>query len=249
MKDIGLLRKNIHILEKAKEENRSNDKRKSHSKTLYQQCKLALSEKEQKWCEEVLFNESRDEEPYLSQDYFKHQVIGSRRSIRKWEHDEPIDIDVYRELLWAAQWSPSSCNRQPCDFILVNNRDKIKMISQIKRQVFIAKAPSCIVVLLNKSCYQNDESYFGGLDAGAAIQNLLLMAHHLGLGACWVNASPLEYKKGEQDQLNRVFKVPSSYRIVSFIPIGELSVGYSKKPPGRKFYPVRIDAFDYTIME
>ena len=51
------------------------------------------------------------------------------------------------------------------------------------------------------------------LDAAASVENILLAAHALGLGACWVGAF--------NDQLvSRILKLPEHLRPVAIIPIG-----------------------------
>jgi nitroreductase len=63
-------------------------------------------------------------------------------------------------------------------------------------------------------------------DCSAAIENLLLAAHGLGLGACWVGAHP-----GEDSlrQVKQLLALP-----VSVIPIAIVSLGYPGEQPGAR---------------
>ena len=50
--------------------------------------------------------------------------------------------------------------------------------------------------------------------AGATIQNMLLAAHSLGLGACWICRLP------SQDTMRKMFKVPKDLDVVAYLAIG-----------------------------
>jgi nitroreductase len=51
------------------------------------------------------------------------------------------------------------------------------------------------------------------LDAAAAVENILLAAHSLGLGACWVGAFDAE-------KVSLALKLPKALRPVAIIPVG-----------------------------
>ena len=72
------------------------------------------------------------------------------------------------------------------------------------------------------------------LDAAAAIQNILLMAHVLGLGACWVNFG--KYEIPDQKKMQKIkdlFGISEKMKIISIIPIGRLK-STTLIAPGRK---------------
>ncbi len=160
------------------------------------------------------------------------RIIKGRRSIRSWEPEE-ITGDMFEELVNSARFAPSSCNRQPIFFLLTNDREKIRLLSEVRKQGFVRNAPSCILVLVNTEIYDEKEiGYTPFLDAGAAIENLLLRAHSLGLGACWVNFGQREVPESKRDSVRIAFQIPDNYHLISIIPIG--FPNQIPSTPGRK---------------
>lgn len=110
------------------------------------------------------------------------ELIKKRRSMRKFTPEE-IDHDDVALLMKAALMSPSS--HRSCDwhFILVDEKDKLKVISESRENgaLHAAGAPLAIVVLGNPSvtdCWVENASI-----AAFMIQ---LQAEDLGLGSCWI---------------------------------------------------------------
>ena len=68
------------------------------------------------------------------------------------------------------------------------------------------------------------ETSFMLQDCSAAIQNLLLAAHALSLGACWVGVHPSE---SAIRQLKELFDLPSPV-----IPIAVVALGHPGEDPG-----------------
>jgi len=66
------------------------------------------------------------------------------------------------------------------------------------------------------------------LGVGAAVQNLLLAAHALGLGACWMTA-PVTFA---QKELEELLQPEEGYRIISLVPVGRPTK--ERRGPGRK---------------
>lgn len=223
---ISDLRKHVHIIEKESLEGITS-KRIPKAKELFSKHKDELTEEERLWCKSVLYHEQQ-------KDSEAKGVIYTRRSVRKWK-DRKVPEDKIKELLSAANYAPSSCNRQPIEIILT---DKTKEISEYKKQKFISRAPQLLIILVNLSIYNIDKTYFACLDAGAAIQNILLRAHQLGLGACWINAAPQE---GGISQIRKLFDIPDNFMIASFVCIGYPD--HLPKTPGRKELKLRYDSY------
>jgi len=83
----------------------------------------------------------------------------------------------------------------------------------IRSNFFFFGAPCVVVVLM-------DKGYGTGslVSVGAAIENLLLAAHDLGLGSCWM-MMPLEFS----DAFRSLFSIPESKYLVSAVAIGYAS--------------------------
>jgi nitroreductase len=223
---IERLRQLVHILEKL-ESRDDNVYRIYEAKTLYTQFKDKLSISEDNWIQSVLFDKPIETIVDNSQTDIL-SIIQNRRSVRKWTNKEVSIVDIALMLL-AAQYAPSSCNRQIPEFIVIYDKDVIDKLAQCKNQSFIKNASCCIVVVADLSKYNNgDKLYFAHCDSAAAIQNILLTIHYLGLGGCWVNAATDETKTNIYELLH----LDKSYIVGGIIPIGHYD--YTPKIPGRK---------------
>jgi nitroreductase len=61
-------------------------------------------------------------------------------------------------------------------------------------------------------------------DGAAATQNMLLAAHALGLGTCWIGS----YGSGYEERAKEVLGIPGDRRLLSLI-----SLGYPLESPGK----------------
>ncbi|MEM0054050.1 MAG: nitroreductase family protein [Nitrososphaeria archaeon] len=152
-------------------------------------------------------------------------VIKNRRSVRLFEEREVPD-DILLKLVEHASLAPSPGNLQPWEFIIVKNKDLIEKIvsttysGNVKTsypQTWIKSASAIIVVCYIPrpvSARYGDEGRVPGLlGLGAAIENLLLSAVNMGLGACWVSGF-------RPDELSKVLGLPKGSEPISIIPIG-----------------------------
>ena len=146
------------------------------------------------------------------------KAIEGRRSIRVFKRDE-VSPEIVHKLLDAATCAPSAGNIQPWEFVIIRDaKVKQKLASAALDQTFIEEAPVVIVV-----CADEAQSSLGygsrGVtlyclqDTAAAIQNILLAAHALGLSTCWIGAF-------QEELVKRALNTPQNIRPVAIIPIG-----------------------------
>lgn len=146
------------------------------------------------------------------------QLAKSRQSIRNFRKDD-IPDDFITSLLEAAQAAPSGGNRQPWRFYVIKNRTLIEEIREKScKQAFIADAPLIIVVCADilrsaERYMQRGRELYCIQDTAAAIQNILLCAHSLGLGACWCGAF-------DEKELSAILSLEGEMRPLAIIPIG-----------------------------
>lgn len=122
-----------------------------------------------------------------------------RSSCRSYKEDKVKDIDI-EKILYDATLAPSTNNRQPWTFSVVENKeikDSIaKLLNEkgieqsnsafIKTATAIKEAPVLICVF-NKII--EDESISIIQSIGACIENMLLSAQDLGLSTLWIRAT------------------------------------------------------------
>lgn len=126
-------------------------------------------------------------EPTLAQLFV--EFLRSRRSVRVWAEKQP-KIEQLEEIAYkmidAARWAPTSGNRQPWRFVILKDKEKKELLQKIKEEHCIS-APLLIFVGMDTSLYgalgQSERGIY--IDAGAAIMQMVLLAHKCGLGVCW----------------------------------------------------------------
>jgi len=145
------------------------------------------------------------------------EVIKGRRSIRKFK-DQPVEKELIGQLLDAAQMAPSAGNLQARDFIVILDKTtKQKLAKAAMGQSFIEQAPVAIVVIANiersSRIYRSRGELYAIQDASAGIENMLLAAHSLGLGTCWVGAF-------DEEKVTELLGIPNKTKPVAVIPLG-----------------------------
>ncbi len=117
------------------------------------------------------------------------EAIMNRRSIRKFT-DAPVSEEHIQTLLDAAMAAPSACNAAEWHFVVITERATLDAIPEISPYAAMAKqAPLAILV-----CADTAAEIYPGFwvqDASAAMENLLIAATALGLGAVWTGIHPV----------------------------------------------------------
>ena len=111
-------------------------------------------------------------------------VIRSRRSIRKYRK-EPVTDLLINEILEAGRWAPSGLNNQPWRFVVIKDKSfKEKISSMTNYSSIVAGSDFCIAVFYNSPAGYHREKDI--MSIGACIQNMLIYAHHIGIGSVWL---------------------------------------------------------------
>jgi len=158
-------------------------------------------------------------------------IIMSRRSIRRYNKGK-VSEEQIRKILEAAMNAPSRKNERPWHFVVINNReilDKIPSFHPNSKMLY--EAPMAILVAGDLNITKD---IFITIDCSAATENILLAAHSIGLGACWLGIYPDEERvRGIKELLN----LPENIFPVSLISIGYPNEG---KPQLNRFEENRI---------
>jgi len=143
------------------------------------------------------------------------EALLTRRSIRKFEN-KPVPEEMVKQILEAAMMAPSAGNAQPWQFIVINDRKKLDaMVGIHVHMKMVTQAALGIIV-----CADLSKEKFPGYwvqDCSAAMQNLLLAAHGLGLGAVWTGIHPVEDRL---KAFTKMFDLPDHVIPLGFAPIG-----------------------------
>lgn len=110
-------------------------------------------------------------------------AIMTRRSIRKFT-GIPVDDDQLDKIIRAGFQAPSAHNMQPWEFIVIRDQELLKEIKEFHPYAKMTVDAGCSIVVCGDTNKQTNRGFLVA-DCSAAIQNMLLTAHGLGLGAVW----------------------------------------------------------------
>lgn len=121
--------------------------------------------------------------------------IETRRSIRKFKNTM-IPRDVIDQIIKAGTYAATGRNHQGCKIICVTNPEMRNHLSEVNRQIGgwqegfdpFYGAPVVLIVLADKNWPTH--VYDGSLVMG----NLMLAAHELGIGSCWIHRAKEEFE-------------------------------------------------------
>ena len=146
-----------------------------------------------------------------------YDTMLKRRSVRKF-NNKPVSKDELDKILTSALLAPSSMDRKPCNFMVVENKDILEKLSKAKDHGadFIAESDKAIVVI--------GDSLIADTwceDSSIALTYMHLRAFDLGIGSCWVQIH-LRSKDGvdSEDIVRDILKIDNHYRIVGILALG-----------------------------
>jgi len=171
------------------------------------------------------------------------ELLSKRRSIRDYE-DRVVSLDLIKEIIRDSCFAPSSGDGQPWRFIVVNNKEWIKKLSdESKRNIlsYIETNPDAPLkkyetILRNKdfNVFYNAPClvFIGGskdirslqVDCALAASYFMFSAAAKDLGTCWVGLGTSIQDAKIREQI----AMPKDYRIVA-----PVVVGYPKNVPGK----------------
>jgi nitroreductase len=175
------------------------------------------------------------------------KAIIERRSIRNFS-EEPVKDEDLALILKAASYTPTARNSQAWVIMAIQGYDriaaldaKVKEASRIpgfdRYREFVSssaytinykRAPVFMIVGADRK-----ESFCPVEDGSLVIGSILLAAHSLGLGACWINQlGAVSDEPGFRGYLTGL-GFPETHRLVGSVAIGH-GAGANPKPPARE---------------
>jgi len=180
---------------------------------------------------------------YMENEVMK--CIKERRSIRNYA-DGALPKEALQEIITAGRYAPSPENRQPWKFIVIANRDEIKRLSEeTKKQIgkvlkqrwkwkrkyreledrqtlmflhavassrediVFHNAPAIIFILTDNGIFYDEA-------CACAAQNMMLAAHSMGIGSCWIGFA----KFLEMGDAMKEMGMPANHHISACIAFG-----------------------------
>lgn len=166
-------------------------------------------------------------------------TIKTRRSIRKYKSDA-IPEEILNKIIEAGSYAPSGMGRQPVIILAVTNKELRDRLSKLNADVMHSTndpfygAPVVLVVLADKNAPTH--VYDGSL----VMENLMLAAHDLGIGSCWIHRAKEVFEKEEGKEILKSLGIEGDYE-----GIGNCILGYAagEEPQAKP----RKDNFVYWV--
>lgn len=150
------------------------------------------------------------------------ELMKTRRSIRKFKPDM-VPEEVLEQIVEAGTYAATGMNRQSPIILAITNQEIRNKLSKMNQEIGGWKegfdpfygAPVVLVVLANKEC--PTAIYDGTLVMG----NLMLAAHELGIGSCWIHRAKEEFESEEGKEILDSLGIKGDY-----VGIGHCVLGY-----------------------
>lgn len=149
------------------------------------------------------------------------RAIRGRRSVIRFT-EQAVTDDELAAILEAGRWAPSYINSQPWEFLVVRDPKTRLRMSEILRRITVAwqgfaTAPVSIVVMADPA---RDPRHLAE-DGAAAVQNMALAAHSLGLATFWAGLHAVPETKGSaESELKEALGIPPALQLVAVLPVG-----------------------------
>lgn len=168
-------------------------------------------------------------------------TIFGRRSVRKYS-DKDVPDEIIKEIIRAGTYAPTAVNKQPWRFVVIKNRKLINEYDERARKIFVSmfkdstvpelagyaknlakpevrilyEAPVFILVFTSPEALNEH-------DCALAAENMMLAAHSLGIGSCWIG---LAAGLGSDEAFLKEAGVPKDHKLVA-----PLIFGYPARGP------------------
>lgn len=139
-----------------------------------------------------------------------YEAILSRRSIKSFT-EEQVPADVLEKIVEAGRYAPTGMNAMAPLFIAVQNPEVVAKLSAMNAAVMgmdghpFYGAPTVVLVLADRARSTWLE------DGSLAMGNLMLAAHSLGIGSCWIHRCRQMFESEEGQALLKEWGVEGDY--------------------------------------
>ena len=141
-----------------------------------------------------------------------YDCILTKLEVREFNDQNSVSSEIRLKILESARLTGSSLNTQPWRFIVIQNRENLKKLSDDSTSgKWISGANFAIIILTNPYFR------FHLIDAGKVVQNMQLAAWNYGVGSALFTGI-------EEDRMRKDFAIPIDYK-----PVIVVGFGYPKK--------------------
>jgi nitroreductase len=166
--------------------------------------------------------------------------IKNRRSIRKYKAD-PVPQELIDQVIEAGLYAASGADKQTAIIVAITNKEAREKITKINNTIGgwapehdpFYGAPVILLVLGDKASLNHD------FDGSLILGNMMLAAHSLGLGSCWINRAREEFEMPEWQEWLKSIGINGNYAGVGHLSLGYADGEYPKahpRKPNRVYY-------------
>ena len=151
--------------------------------------------------------------------------IKERRSVRRFKKEQIAD-EALNTVLEAGTWAPTGMGTQAPFIVAVQNEAQKTVLSKINAEIMGTKsdpfygAPTHIYVFAPKDNANNVK------DGSLILGTMMLAAHSIGLGSCWINRVDKMVAYPEMQQLMKEWGLSDG-----LMGVGSLAIGYPDGDP------------------
>ena len=141
------------------------------------------------------------------------ELAADRYSVRSYSQ-RAVEPEKMAQVLEAGRLAPTASNKQPQRIMVITEADGLAKVDQCTPCRF--KAPAVILICYDKdACWKRDfdGAASGETDASIVTTHMMLAAHELGLGTCWV----MYFDPAKTSEL---FALPENIIPAAMLPIG-----------------------------
>lgn len=151
--------------------------------------------------------------------------IKERRSVRRFKKEQLSDEDLHT-VLEAGTWAPTGMGTQAPFIVAIQDEAQKTTLSKINAVIMGTKsdpfygAPTQIYVFAPNDNANNVK------DGSLILGTMMLAAHSIGLGSCWINRVDKMVAYPEMQQLMKAWGLPDG-----LMGVGSLAIGYPDGTP------------------
>ncbi|MDR4508260.1 MAG: nitroreductase family protein [Candidatus Brocadiaceae bacterium] len=144
-----------------------------------------------------------------------YEIMKTRRSIRAYNRDLPVEEEKLNRILEAVRLAPSAANKQPVCFFVIKDDKKKRQLQNAYNEEWFFTAPViiCACSLPENAWKRMDGKNYADVDATIAMDHLILAATSEGLATCWVAAFKVSFVKS-------ILNLPPGVEPVAMTPLG-----------------------------
>ena len=167
------------------------------------------------------------------------KTIYGRHSVRAYK-PEQITAEELETVLRAGEYAPTANNQQSPVFVAVQDKEIIDQFGELGMRVKnldstpFYGAPSVVLVFAKIGC---SEPFADGC---LALQNMMLAAHSIGLGSCWINCVKKIFDTDDGKALKSKLGLGDDYMSVGSVILGYAAQDLPAAAPRKDDYVIYV---------